>query len=246
MQYTQEVEQLRETLVRNYVEALNTLSIEPIVESIHPDFKYMLYGSFGIASELRYLGFLYKAFHQIKEEGKSINAELLWLENGLYKYPAVKINQPTDTRILYQFEWYYKYNYEVKSIDHDVVLYVRIKENKIFRVLCEEAITVHTGKWLPEMCKPTDTFITIDDGRFKGRSQKVPPKRALSGQQYVIFPYLPLDQQAAWKEIMGEYPPNVYVDSYSKNYTPSYEDYEAFYDWWVNGTPVNRDWFKRT
>ncbi len=162
MPYEKEIEQLREQLVRNYVEALNTLSIDPIIDSVHPDFKYMLHGSFGIGTELRYLGFLYKCFHQMKKEGKTIKAELVWVEDGTYTFPAVKLHSPTDIRFIYQESWYNFYDWKFKNIEDEMILYVRMKENKIFRIICDTKDSWEKQRWLIELRKPTRTIIYTD------------------------------------------------------------------------------------
>ena len=80
---------------------------------------------------------------------------------------------------------------------------------------------------------------TTDD---TGKSARVLPMKTKSGHRYVVFENLPTDQQKAWKEVMG-YPISSAMCEGDK-FTPNYADYDAFYDWWVYGTPVTHGWFK--
>jgi len=78
---------LRHEIVSAYVESLNTLSVEPIIELLHTEFMFKWIDNEGVRSELRYLGYLSKAFSQMKREGKSVNAELIWLHMEGYRFP---------------------------------------------------------------------------------------------------------------------------------------------------------------
>ena len=76
----------------------------------------------------------------------------------------------------------------------------------------------------------------------KKKSAKVLPKKSQSGHEYIVFEDLPADQQKAWKEVMAYHISSLSLEG--SNFTPHYADYDAFYDWWVYGTPVTRGWFK--
>ncbi|MBP7540735.1 MAG: hypothetical protein KA802_12485 [Saprospiraceae bacterium] len=132
---TNDKEELRLRIVQAYIEALNKMSVEPIINAIHPHFYFRWADNQGIWTELRYIGHLCKAFAEMKAMGKRINAELVWLHSASYRFPAIKIHAPINTRIIFPFDSTYM---DVPYPDHyeDVFMYPRIKHGKLFRVYC--------------------------------------------------------------------------------------------------------------
>ncbi len=96
--------------------------------------------------------------------------------------------------------------------------------------------------------RPKDTnqlakyIMELSTGERVEKSGKVPAKKTKSGHKYVCFDELPQDQQDAWNAVIAFSISSAICEG--DKFTPNYADYEAFYGWWTEGTPVMRGWFK--
>ena len=230
MAYDIEVEKVREELIRAYAEGLNDLSIEPLMDIFHPEFQVNY-----LRTDLRYIGHLAKVIVCLKRERKTLQATFEWMQKGTYRFPIVRLHAPIDDRLFYRNETDYYANKNLPPIeaDHDVILYCRIKDSKIFRVFYGD-----TDDTIMQIHKPAQC---IGEDKYEvEKSMKVPPVKFDEGD-FIVFEYLPIEQRIEWRKMMIW---NIVPHRIGEKITISYEEYEAFYEAWVNGTPCEREWFR--
>ena len=234
MAYDLEVEKVREKLIRAYAEGLNTLSIEPLMDIFHPEFMVEY-----LRTDLRYIGHLAKTFVIMKLEGKTLNAEFDWMKTGTYRFPIVRLHPPIEDIFFYKKEGSNRHKKTLPPItDHDVILFCRVKDSKIFRVFYGTDNSENEDI-IMQIHKPAQ-FVKEDNYEVE-RSPKVPPLNHADGYQYVVFEDLPMEQRIEWRKMFKWI---LCPNSPDGKLHMEYEEYEAFYEAWVNGTPCERKWFR--
>ena len=148
-----------EEIVRRYAIALNTLTIEPLVFSLHPIFKYIfpLGGVTGIngglSNELRCLGYWAKTFKSMKLAGEVIRAELCSVNFEGVKFQSIILHPLHDKRILFPLENRYADRVQHKYLPAgEVLLHCKVKQDLLFRVVCiplsgKNADIISTGEF---------------------------------------------------------------------------------------------------
>ena len=92
---------IRESVIKSYAEAINTMSVVPIKELIHPEFYFRLKGiDLDIKGGYTYIKHLARAFWYLVEEDKSLNAEMVYMQSGEQTFPCIKLHPPIDTKFL--------------------------------------------------------------------------------------------------------------------------------------------------
>jgi hypothetical protein len=91
-------------IVKQFALGLQKLDLELIVFILHPELRFLYrigYFGYGITTNIRYIGHLYKTFLSMKKGGISIKMEFCYIIKNDFRLLGIKILPPHDSRIIY-------------------------------------------------------------------------------------------------------------------------------------------------
>ncbi|MEY2828234.1 MAG: hypothetical protein RIQ33_92 [Bacteroidota bacterium] len=128
---------------QQYAKALNTLDVEPIAFLLQDDFKFIFPLSKGtkdgITTDIRYVGYLYKTFSEMRKEGVFVKAEVRHFMYEATVVPCIVLLPPQDVRLIYtkrDFNESYSDIYHRRYSKHvyeNEVLFALHMHNKLLR-----------------------------------------------------------------------------------------------------------------
>lgn len=124
-------------IVKLYMRSLRTRNMEHVAEYFHPQFmyKYDTKGSGGaVRSPLRYLGYMTIAFAEMKRLKKHIVPEPYSVITKGMKTPCILLKAPHYQGAILVGMAHYIEKVQVNLPENEVLLYIRFKQGKIFRV----------------------------------------------------------------------------------------------------------------
>jgi len=129
-----------EEIVRQYALGLSTLDLSKFAFLLHPEFKFVYRISndmgHGIRTDIRYIGHMYKAFYEMKEQGLSIKTDFCSVEVENVKSFCIKLLPPTYRPIIFPMDFQIKESFRRPVLNGEVLLIPRIENGLLCKVSC--------------------------------------------------------------------------------------------------------------